>query len=227
MIIAIHQPQYIPWLGYFDKIDRADAFVFLDTVQFKKNEYQNRNRIKTVNGWQWLTVPVIHRFPQSIKDVRINNTVRWRKKHRQSLLTNYCRSRFYDFLMPYMEEIYSNEWEYLSLLNIEIIKYISRLIGIDTTFYISSELGNFPEDADERLISIIKSLGGDTYLAGSGGKNYMDISKYERQGINVIFQEFIHPEYSQLFGKFEPYMSIVDLIFNHGPDSLTIIRGAR
>lgn len=227
MIVAIHQPQYLPWLGYFDKIDKADVFVFLDTVQFKKNEYQNRNRIKTANGWQWLTVPVIHRFQQKIKDVEINNTVRWRHKHKQSLLTNYRKSRYFEFLMPYMEKIYQKEWSNLSQLNIKIIKDIAEILGINTKLYISSQLGEFPEDPDERLISITKHLGGNTYLAGSGGKNYMDLTKYEKNGIRVMFQDFTHPVYTQLFGRFEPYMSIIDLIFNHGPDSLSIIRGQK
>ena len=96
MIVAIHQPQYLPWLGYFDKMDKCDAFVFLDDVQFKKNEWQNRNKVKTAEGWQWLSVPVFHDFGQKINQVKINNTVQWRRKHLNALVSNYAKSSFYN-----------------------------------------------------------------------------------------------------------------------------------
>ena len=95
MIVSIHQPQYLPWLGYFDKIERSDAFVFLDNVQFKKNEWQNRNKVKTDQRWQWLTIPVIHKFGQKINEVKINNTVRWGKKHLTALLNHYSKAPFF------------------------------------------------------------------------------------------------------------------------------------
>ncbi len=95
MIVSVHQPQYLPWLGYFDKIERSDIFVFLDNVQFKKNEWQNRNKIKTSEGWQWLSVPVIHKFMQKISEVKINNTVWWGKKHLNALVTNYSKAPFF------------------------------------------------------------------------------------------------------------------------------------
>lgn len=225
MIVSIHQPQFLPWLGYFDKIDRADVFVLLDNVQFKKNEWQNRNKIKTAQGWQWLTVPVTYQYPQLINEVEINNRDKWQHRQRQAILSNYKKALFWSTLEGFFDEIYSSDWKYISALNIFVVRRIAELLGIETPILIASEIGIFPEDPDERLISIVNHFGADTYLAGSGGRGYMNLEKYERKGIRVKFQDFRHPEYQQLFSAFEPFMSVVDLIFNHGDESLQIIRG--
>jgi hypothetical protein len=225
MIVAVHQPQYLPWLGYFDKIDKADIFVLLDTVQFKKNEWQNRNKIKTAQGWQWLTVPVMYTYPQLINEVTINNRVNWQHKHRQALLSNYKRAPHFDMVERILGEILSSSWDYISHLNIEAVKRLVTVLGIDTPLYIASELGEFPQDPDERLVALTKHFGAGTYLAGIGGREYMNLDIYNRNGIEVIFQDFRHPVYHQLFGGFEPFMSVIDLILNHGDRSLTILRG--
>ena len=227
MIVAVHQPQYLPWLGYFDKMDRADVFVLLDTVQFKKNEWQNRNRIKTASGPQWLTVPVTYRFPQRIGEVGINNRERWQHRQRQAILTNYRQAPCWDFPAPLIEELLTPAWERLSLLNIASVAGLAKLLGISTPLFVASELPGFPEDPDRRLIAIVKHFGADTYLAGSGGRDYMDLDLYRQSGINVSFQEYRHPVYEQRFGPFVPFLSVLDLLFNHGPASLTILRGER
>ena len=227
MIIAVHQPQYLPWLGYFDKIDRADVFVLLDNVQFKKNEWQNRNRIKTARGPQWLTVPVLYRFPQLICEVGINTKERWQHKQRQTILSNYRKAPFWSLLEPFFEEIFAKEWQTIAELNIHVVRELATIMGIATPLYVASELPTFPEDPDERLIAISRHFAADTYLAGSGGHGYMDLAKYENAGIPVVFQEYSHPEYRQMFGDFEPFMSVVDLIYNHGKDSIEIIRRGR
>jgi hypothetical protein len=215
----------MPWLGYFDKIDKADVFVLLDTVQFKKNEWQNRNKIKTVQGWQWLTVPVLYRFPEKIYEVAIHKKSQWQDKHRKTLHTNYARSLYYNDIMAVLDNVFSQEWDRIGLLNVFIVKELVRMLGIDTPIYVASELGHFPEDPDERLIAITKHFNGGTYLAGNGGKAYMKLEKYDRAGIKVQSQAFQHPVYPQLFGNFEPFMSALDLLFNCGPDSLSILRG--
>ena len=225
MIVSVHQPQYTPWLGYFDKIDRADVFVLLDSVQFKKNEWQNRNKIKTAQGWQWLTVPVRYKYPQLINEVKINTAVKWQHQQRQSILSNYRKAPYYGYLEKFFEEIFSSHWELISDLNITVVQRLAALLGIDTPLYVSSQLGELPNDPDERLIAITKYFSADTYLAGSGGSQYMDLKKYENSRQKVIFQGYKHPVYNQLFGKFEPYMSVIDLIFNHGQESLSILRG--
>ena len=227
MIVGVHQPQYLPWLGYFDKIDKADVFVLLDTVQFKKNEWQNRNKIKTAQGWQWLTVPVMYKYPQLINEVTINNKVNWQHKHEQAFLSNYTKAPYFEMVANMLEDIFSCPWEYVSQLNIAVVKSIAKALGIDTQIHVASELGEFPQDPDERLVAITKYFGAGTYLAGIGGKGYMNLDTYEKSGVEVIFQDFKHPVYKQLFGDFEPFMSIVDLIANHGDKSLTILRGER
>ncbi len=224
MIVAVHQPQYLPWLGYFDKIDSADIFVLLDNVQFKKNEWQNRNKIKNVQGWQWLTVPVMYRYPQLINEVMINNRVNWQHKHRQAILSNYKKAPYYHRLEAFFEDIFSSSWQFISQLNIEVVKGLVKILGIKTPLHIASEIGEFPQDPDERLIAITRYFGSDTYLAGADGREYMHLDKYSQSGIKVIFQDFRHPVYSQLFEGFEPLMSVIDLIFNHGEKSLMILR---
>jgi hypothetical protein len=225
MIVSVHQPQYLPWLGYFDKIDKADAFVLLDNVQFKKNEWQNRNKIKAAAGGQWLTVPVMYRFPQLINEVEINNRERWQHKQQQALISNYKKAPYWSVLEPFFTDLFQSQWQTISQLNIHVVKKLVEILGIKTPLHIASEMGNFPEDPDERLIAITKYFAADTYLAGSGGRDYMDMDKYDRNSIKVLFQDYRHPVYDQLFGDFLPYMSVIDLIFNHGDESLKILRG--
>lgn len=225
MIVSVHQPQYLPWLGYFDKIKRADIFVLLDNVQFKKNEWQNRNRIKAANGLQWLTVPVMYKYPQLMNEVEINNRDKWQHRQRQAIISNYKKAPCWSLLEEFFEEIFSSKWQYISQLNIYTVKSLAGILGIKTPIYIASELGEFPEDPDGRLIALTRHFGGDTYLAGSGGRGYMDMAKYAQSGIKVILQEYEHPVYNQLFGDFEPFMSVVDLLFNHGQESLKILKG--
>lgn len=224
MLVSIHQPQYLPWLGFLHKMDQADAFVFLDTVQFKKNEWQNRNRIKSATGPQWLTVPVLHSFGQAIAEVAINETVKWQKKHRQTLITNYAKAPFFEEIGELLAPLWEEKWAGLSELNIFAAERIAGYLGIETKLYTASKMGEFPDHPDERLIAMVKSLGADSYMAGAGGREYMDLDRYEGGGIKVAFQEFTHPTYPQLFGDFVPNLSVVDLLFNRGPESLDIIR---
>ncbi len=224
MIVAVHQPQYLPWLGYFDKIDKADVFVLLDCVQYKKNEWQNRNKIKTAGGWQWLTVPVTYNFPQRINEVRINSGEKWQHKQQQAILSNYRKAPCWNMLEDFLKELFSREWQTISQVNIFVVKRLVEMLGIETPLYVASELETLPEDPDDRLIAIAKYFGADTYLAGAGGREYMELDRFEREGVRVLFQEYHHPAYNQLFGDFEPCMSVIDLMFNHGSDSLNVIR---
>ena len=226
MIAAIHQPQYIPWLGYIDKIDRSDVFCFLDNVQYKKNDFQNRNRIKTASGWQWLTLPVCYRFPQKINEVTINNEVNWKRKHLQALITNYQKSPFFEKTIAVFQRLYSQQWQGLSDLNIEMVRCLLDLLEMgDKKSVLASTLSD-SDDPNERLIDICRALGCDTYLAGAGGADYMDLARFENAGIKVVFQDFRHPEYPQLFGNFISHLSTADLLFNCGPESLQYIRQA-
>ena len=216
-IAAIHQPQFMPWLGYFNKIFPAHYFVFLDNVQYKKNEWQNRNRIKTSAGPQWLTAPNTYKFPQKINEVRINNTENWRHKHLQALVTNYSKAPYFKKYMPCFEQFYAQEWDLLADLNIASVDLLLDLFQIEKKCLRSSEM-ELREAPNERLIDICEKLGADTYLAGVDGAKYMDLELFKREGIEVVFQEFIHPRYPQLFGDFISHLSAIDLLFNYGEE---------
>ena len=225
MIVSIHQPQFMPWLGYFDKIVKSDIFVFLDTVQFKKNEFQNRNKIKTAQGWMWLTIPVLYKYPEHINEVQINNRVDWRKKHMRALEINYQKAPYCRDLFPGMEEFYTGDSGSLSEFNTESVLILLKILGVHKETKVASELGDFPEEPSERLAAICKSLGADTYLSGTGAKEYLNLKPFHKKEITVIFQEFKHPVYPQLYDDFVPNLSLLDLLFNCGPDSLNILEG--
>ncbi len=226
MMIAIHQPQYLPWLGYFDKIDRADGFIILDNVQYKKNEFINRNRIKTDSGWQWITVPVHYHFPERIDQVSINNQANWRHKHAQALLTNYGRAPFYKNYNSFFDELFGRDWDCLRDLNVFAVRGLAELLGIRKELPIASDW-DLQDDPTGRLVDICKRMNADTYLSGAGGQNYLDLKQFDSAEIEVVFQAFDHPVYSQRFGPFEPNMSVVDLLFNCGDESLEVIRKTR
>lgn len=227
MIVAIHQPQYLPWLGYFDKMDQADAFCYLDSVQYKKNEWQNRNRIKTAQGWQWLTVPVQYRFPQKIIEVNINKAVKWQHKHLQAMTTNYNKARFFDDYFPIFESALKQDFETIADVNIHMSTLIREILGINSKPVAKASELPLSEDPTGRLVDICKYFEGSTYLAGQDGAKYMDTFQFSEAGIEVTTQAFHHPEYRQCFGEFQSHMSIIDVIFNCGPDSLSILRKGR
>lgn len=230
MILSVHQPQYIPWLGYFDKIDKSDCFVFLDQVQYKPREYQNRNRIRTKNGWIWLTVPVISKGlgRQKICDVKVNNDTDWQKKHWRSLKSCYQRAPFFKEHYHFFERVYFAKWEKLIDLNIHIIKYLLKELNIKIPLYYESKIGTSPK-ATDRIIKICKKLKADTYLSGIGGKAYLEEAKFAQAGIKLDYQDYNHLPYHQLYTQggspFLPNMSAIDLLFNEGEKSMNILRG--
>lgn len=228
MIVTIHQPQYLPWLGYLDKADRADVFILLDDVQFKKNEWQNRNRIRTPQGWQWLTVPVLHDFGQKINEVKINNKSNWRSAHLKALKLNYGKAPFYKDFIGFFEEAYQKNWERLCDINIYFVEKLVDLLEIKTKIVLSSQY-HVSEDPTHRLIDLCKKFDAHSYLSGKDGSKYMDFKKFEEAHINVLTQDFKHPAYDQLWQSaqvkgFISNLSVVDLLFNHGRESLSIIR---
>ena len=228
MILSVHQPQYLPWLGYFDKIDKSDVFVFLDNVQYKAREFQNRNKIRTQDDWLWLSVPVKYGTRQKIGQVKIDNGSDWSKKHWNSLKTWYGKADFFKNYAGFFEKTYQESWETLLDLNLQIINYILGEFKIKTQIYRESEL-NIQTTRTDRIIQICQALKADTYLSGSGGKNYLEEDKFKAAKIELRYQEFVHPVYKQHNAKlnnFLPYMSIVDLIFNQGQASLEYLRKA-
>ena len=227
MRVAIHQPQYLPWLGYLDKIDRADLFVVLDTVQFTKNEWQNRNRIRTAQGWQWLTVPVLHRFGQRVGEVQINPAVDWRAKHVQAVEIHYARAPHRERYLHGWRDLYREAVPSLAALNLAVIRWLLDAFGIKTPIRLASEMKTLREEPTDRLIDICRAVGATCYLAGAGGREYMDIPRFEASGIALEFQEFHHPVYRQCYEPFLPGMAAIDLLFACGGDALDRLRAAR
>jgi len=226
MKVAIHQPQYLPWLGYLDKLDSADVFIILDTVQFKKHEWQNRNRIRTKEGWQWLTVPIIDRFPERIDRVEINRRVDWARKHSQALRLQYAKAPYWSPLGPAILTLLERPWPFLCDLNIAVLDALCAHLNIATPRLMASKLSAREEPTD-RLIDLCRAVGGTEYLAGQAGPDYMDLGRFAEEGIAVSAQAYRHPEYSQRYTPFVSHLSVVDLLLNCGPDSLAILRSGR
>lgn len=224
-IIGILQPSYLPWLGCFEQMHAADVFVFYDDVQFEKGSWRNRNRVKTPQGPTWLTVPVLKPGgDQSILDVRINPVVPWAKKHARTLQINYAKAPYTDRYLPELTDLLDRGWTDLCGLNLATSRWLADRFGIRTEFVRSSELG-IPGRRTERLIRLIRELGGDVFYEGAAGRSYINPQEFADQGIEVRFQDYRHPEYRQLHGAFISHLSAVDLLLNHGPSSLNILTG--
>ena len=225
MLVAIHQLHYLPWLRYFEKIGRADAFIVLDDVQFAKNDWQNRNKIKTAQGATVLTLPVEQKHQQPLNEVRINNRVNWRRKHWETLRQAYGSAPFFAEMAVYFESVYSKSWERMNDLNREMLGFFLRVLDMETPIHYSSELG-MPGEATERLINLIKAVGGTRYYSGKYALQvYLDERQLTDAGIGLELQRWTAPVYEQLHGEFIPDLSIVDLLFNHGPEARRILMG--
>ncbi|MDQ1318332.1 MAG: hypothetical protein QG588_1992 [Candidatus Poribacteria bacterium] len=223
-IVTIHQPNYLPWLGFFHKMVKSDVFVFLDNVPFTKNSVQNRCTIRSTNGEFFLTVPVItkDRLGQLTKDVEIDRNSNWQRKHWQSILQSYQKSRYFHLYKTFFEDVYHKIWNELVPLNEELIRYIAKHLNIETTFVRASEL-DISGKSTELLLSICKVLNADVYLSGPSGREYLDEYRFQENNIEVKYDQFNHPIYEQQYQKFIPKLSIIDLLFNHGPESLGIL----
>ncbi len=224
--IAIMQPGYLPWLGFFELMCHCDLFVFLDDVQYTKRDWRNRNRIRTYNGWQWLTVPVFNRNKsgQLIRDVRINNYGSWQKQHFKALQIHYGKSKFSNLFLPEFENIYSKKWDKLLDLNVELILLLAEMLLIKIPWVFSSQL-NIKSKKSERILEICKLLNADELYDSKAASDFLDLSLFEKEEISVKFQDFVHPVYDQVYKPFIPYMSVIDLLFNYGEKSLKVIRG--
>lgn len=218
MKIAIHQPQYIPWIPYFLKIEKSDIFILLDSVDFQKNGLQNRNEIKTGQGRHWLTVPVSQKLGQKIFETKINNNLNWRKKHLQTIKNCYSKSNFYNDYINSFEKIYNQEWTSLNDLNNEIIKMMMKWLNIDVPIIKSSEI-NANGSGSDLILDICKKNNATEYISGIGGKNYINEESFNDAGIKINFLENRLPSsYPQLYPKvgFFNDLSAVDIIFNCG-----------
>lgn len=218
MITAGHQPNYLPWLGYFDKMSKCDVFIIEDNVKYEHNGYINRNRIKTSHGVKWLTVPIEHTGRQMpINEVRIANNGQpdWEKCHLLSLRHHYVHAPYWKKYSDLFEETYSKKWTLLIDLNMFLIKGIMKFLNIDKPLLMASSLSVCGKK-NELVLAQCKALKADKQLSGSGARAYMDVKRFEDEGISVVFQDFKHPVYRQLYGEFVPNLSVVDYLFCTG-----------
>jgi len=216
VIVSIHQPAYLPWLGYFDKIARADLFIWLDNVQFQKNSFQNRNKILTKDGSAWLTVPMrtsgaLYETP--LKDVEIDNSKNWRGKHIASIRMNYAKTPRFGDCFPTLSRFYEREWRTLDLLCWEMLGYFNTLLGVATPIRRASDMGANGAKSD-LVLDLCQRAGATTYLSGALGRDYLDLPSFARAGIAVEFQDYKHPPYRQAYPGFVPNLAVIDLIMN-------------
>jgi len=222
--VAIMQPGYLPWLGFFELMLQVDILVFLDDVQYTVRDWRNRNKIRTKQGWQWLSVPVLHRGrrEQLIKDVQINDGMSWKKKHLRALEINYHKACFFSDYFSGIEKIFAMNLHRLCDLNIELILFLKSCLKIDTSVLRASSL-RVKSGKNERIIDICEQLNAGKLYDSQAASGFIDVSLFEKKGIKVEFQKYNHPKYRQLYTSFIPYLSVIDLLFNYGPQSREII----
>jgi len=225
MRIGILQPGYLPWLGFFEQLYKSDVFVLLDDVQYDKHGWRNRNRIKTATGIQWLSIPVNARLSQHqlIYEVRIDSSQNWQRKHLQALRLNYAKAFFFKRYIDFFDEAYHKEWHYLVDVDIFFITSIASFLGIETQKIVRSSALGITGNRNERLVNICRHFNADFFYEGASGRSYINEPLFRDHGIHVEFQDYIHPSYHQIHGPFVPYLSVVDLLFNCGSQSIDII----
>jgi hypothetical protein len=225
MIVSINQPAYLPWLGYFHRIAISDLHIVLDHVQFEKNSYTNRNKIRTPQGWNWLTVPVVTKNlfgSLPISGLKIAPDSNWRSKHWMSLRQFYGRSAYFREYAGRFETFYSAEQVNLADLLREMNTWIlGDALGIRTPMRYSSEM-NVGGSKSELVLNLCRAVGASIYLSGPLGRDYLDLPSFADAGIAVRYHDYVHPQYPQCYPGFESHMAIADLLFNCGPDSMAV-----
>jgi len=226
--VGILQPGYLPWLGFFEQLARCDVFVLYDDVQYDKGSWRNRNRIKTPNGPQWLTVPVLlkgRHFPP-VNQVRIDNHTRWAEKHLRTIRQNYHKAPFFEMYFGELEGILSRPWEKLVDLDAAVIRWLAEKLAINTPLEFSSRLG-IEGDTLERLVKIVRHFGAARFYEGAAGRDYIDASVFASAGVEVVYQDYAHPAYPQIYGDFVSHLSTIDLLLNCGPRSRAVLLGGK
>lgn len=219
--VAITQSNYIPWKGYFDLVNMVDEFVLYDTAQYTRRDWRNRNQIKSPEGTQWLTIPVDTKgkYYQSILDTQISDSL-WAKKHWKIIQHNYSKARYFNDYKETFQELYLNANDRsLSMINYQFIMAVNNILGIDTAIRWSHEF-NLTEGKTERLLEICKDCKATEYISGPAAQSYLDQSLFQKANIKVDWLDYSgYPEYHQLHKPFEHGVTILDLIFNEGPDA--------
>lgn len=225
VIVSIHQPGYLPWHGFFHRLALSQLHIFFDTTQFEKHGFNNRVKIRTAQGEQWLTVPVLvkGRFGNNpIRDAELNPSIHWEKNHWKTLTMAYGRAPHFQDYAPFFSRLYETRWTHLAPLNIHALEHLASVLEIGCRFIRASEL-SVSGQKSELVMNLCRAVGATTYLSGINGREYLDKETFRRAGITLRFQAYREPQYRQLQGGFSSYMSVVDLLFNHGPASREIL----
>lgn len=223
MNCAIMQPTYLPWCGYFNLIHSVDTFIFLDDVKLEKSNWQVRNRVKSANGEVMLSISVNlphGRMNTSINQARLDLQHPWRTKHLKSLYSNYHKAPFFNQVYPFIEQLILTEHSHLAPFNINLIKGIAQRLELNTRFVLSSDIPRSQKVKDERIVELCRAVEANHYLSPVGAAQYIDKTTpggaIVKQGLNLDYQDFVHPNYPQLYGEFVSHLSIVDMLFNCG-----------
>jgi len=229
-VLVAHQPEYFPWLGFIAKAQLADVYYIVDTVQYMKEHWHSRNKIRKKDGWLWLRTPVLESKTKILMwpEAKIDNTKPWKRKQLSSIKMCYSRTKYFDEIYTELEEIYSKDYEFLIEFNEQIIKYAFKKFNIKVPIYKTSELIKEGHDISgaktDLILNMCKVANAKTFIFGQDGKNYIEEDKFNKEGIEYKFQNFKHPIYEQNYSGFESNMSFIDLLFNHGDNSIKIIK---
>ena len=223
MKVVVLQPSFLPWQGHLDQYAWCDRFVLYDDVQFDKHGWRNRNRILTSQGVAWLSIPVKAKGAPLVNQVEVDYAQPWRRKHLESLRQAYSKAAHFDWLYPELQKYYANDWKLLLDWDVEGLKWLTSLLGMPWKGLFSSQLA-VPGQKTERLIGICQKLGATQYLTGDAARDYLDESQFQEIDVEVIWHGYQHPSYPQRGGEFVSHLSIVDLMFHRGLDSLTTLR---
>lgn len=225
MITSIHQLNYLPWLGFFNKVKQSDTFVMFDIADYVKQKFQNRNKIRTKDGWIWLIIPIerkYHRKP--FFEVMLPKDNKWKQEHWLGIRGNYAKAPYFNSYKDFFESLYKKDFKTLMEINEKIMLYLFEQFGINVDIVKTTELDiNRELKSTDLLIEILKKVNADNYLSGKSGNEYLEHDKFKQNKIELRFQEFKHPVYKQRFDGFEPYMSAIDLLFNVGEKSKELI----
>ena len=228
MIISINQPAYLPWCGYFNRIIKSDLNVVLDTVQFEKNSFINRNKIIINQEPVWLTIPVLTKnlFGQlDINTIEIDHKMPWQKKHFLSIKQAYAKTPFVLDIQDFLSDLYAKKHERLLDLLKENLNFFIEYLSIKTPIVYASDY-NFIKNKSELVLEICKKFGATRYISGPLGRNYLDISSFNLHGIHVEYDDYQHPLYDQRHDSFISHLSVIDLLMRYGAESRRIIENA-
>ncbi len=223
-VLAIMQPAYLPWMGYFELMARCDDFIILDDVQYTKQDWRNRNRIRTKDGWCWLTVPVRKGGLNSpLNKIAISDHSKWAQKHLQSIAQNYRKAPFFDEIYAILEPVLSESPPLLCDLTIRLIRDFAAYLGITPKIHLASQMRYHSDGPVERILALCKAVKADVYYTGAAAADYLNPQILRDKGIETVFQDYQHPHYTQGYPGFESHMAIIDVLMNHGPKARELV----